>query len=175
MKRDVQPEILDELGHDDSRARRSRRDLRLINCLMGNERWILRKISEGDEIVELGAGDGNLTRQLAERGAVTGLDFQKAPIDLDCPWLAGDLFETLPEAKGEVVVANLILHHFEDEALARLGELLKTRKRLVMVEPWRSRIALAEGYSLFPFVNDCLLYTSPSPRDQRGSRMPSSA
>ena len=24
-------------------------------------------------------------------------------------------------------------------------------------------------------VNGCLLYTSPSPRDQRGSRMPSSA
>ena len=29
-----------------------------------------------------------------------------------------------------------------------------------------------EGSSLF---YDCLLYTSPSPRDQRGSRMPSSA
>ena len=25
------------------------------------------------------------------------------------------------------------------------------------------------------FFNPCLLYTSPSPRDQRGSRMPSSA
>ena len=25
------------------------------------------------------------------------------------------------------------------------------------------------------FTGDCLLYTSPSPRDQRGSRMPSSA
>ena len=25
------------------------------------------------------------------------------------------------------------------------------------------------------FINICLLYTSPSPRDQRGSRMPSSA
>ena len=25
------------------------------------------------------------------------------------------------------------------------------------------------------FINSCLLYTSPSPRDQRGSRMPSSA
>ena len=24
-------------------------------------------------------------------------------------------------------------------------------------------------------INDCLLYTSPSPRDQRGSRMPSTA
>ena len=27
----------------------------------------------------------------------------------------------------------------------------------------------------FVMVNFCLLYTSPSPRDQRGSRMPSSA
>ena len=33
------------------------------------------------------------------------------------------------------------------------------------------------GISLKPGANmwDCLLYTSPSPRDQRGSRMPSSA
>ena len=31
--------------------------------------------------------------------------------------------------------------------------------------------AFCVGYDL----NDCLLYTSPSPRDQRGSRMPSSA
>ena len=28
---------------------------------------------------------------------------------------------------------------------------------------------------LVDHFNDCLLYTSPSPRDQRGSRMPSSA
>ena len=30
-------------------------------------------------------------------------------------------------------------------------------------------------YSSHGLVDDCLLYTSPSPRDQRGSRMPSSA
>ena len=29
--------------------------------------------------------------------------------------------------------------------------------------------------ALIALVMDCLLYTSPSPRDQRGSRMPSSA
>ena len=29
--------------------------------------------------------------------------------------------------------------------------------------------------TVFDFVRLCLLYTSPSPRDQRGSRMPSSA
>ena len=29
--------------------------------------------------------------------------------------------------------------------------------------------------NLGPYIITCLLYTSPSPRDQRGSRMPSSA
>ena len=33
----------------------------------------------------------------------------------------------------------------------------------------------AKAYKLGKKVNICLLYTSPSPRDQRGSRMPSSA
>ena len=31
------------------------------------------------------------------------------------------------------------------------------------------------AWALDTVVNTCLLYTSPSPRDQRGSRMPSSA
>ena len=31
------------------------------------------------------------------------------------------------------------------------------------------------GADIFEWNADCLLYTSPSPRDQRGSRMPSSA
>ena len=159
MKRKVSPEILDELENDDPRAQRSRRDLRLINFLMGNERWILKQVA-GERMVELGAGAGVLTRKLAEKGPVTGLDFQEKPAAIEAGWLGGDLFETLPQAAGEVIVANLILHHFTDDALVRLGELLKEgelgcrRKRLVIVEPWRSRIALAEGYSLYPFVNE---------------------
>ena len=40
-------------------------------------------------------------------------------------------------------------------------------------------IVLKSGPAVFEtpleLLNDCLLYTSPSPRDQRGSRMPSSA
>ena len=39
-------------------------------------------------------------------------------------------------------------------------------------------IAVAFGiftHGMIPLSTDCLLYTSPSPRDQRGSRMPSSA
>ena len=44
--------------------------------------------------------------------------------------------------------------------LGRMGEGMSRRMMKEGIEVW--------GYS-------CLLYTSPSPRDQRGSRMPSSA
>ena len=40
---------------------------------------------------------------------------------------------------------------------------------LALASPISEEQALAELYDI------CLLYTSPSPRDQRGSRMPSSA
>ena len=39
----------------------------------------------------------------------------------------------------------------------------------------RQKSALDESYQLCKQYIDCLLYTSPSPRDQSGSRMPSSA
>ena len=49
-----------------------------------------------------------------------------------------------------------------------------------LADPKRSGpcIAVLAGKKAFIFdagTNGCLLYTSPSPRDQRGSRMPSSA
>ena len=34
---------------------------------------------------------------------------------------------------------------------------------------------LAVAFLIIPFIINCLLYTSPSPRDKRQSRMPSSA
>ena len=36
-------------------------------------------------------------------------------------------------------------------------------------------INAGKGCNILGYSNHCLLYTSPSPRDQRGSRMPSSA
>ena len=56
VKRQIVPEILDSLSGDDPGALRSRRDLRLINFLMGNERWILKQNHYGG-MIELGAGE----------------------------------------------------------------------------------------------------------------------
>lgn len=152
LKRSVQPELLDSLSGDDPEALRSRRDLRLINHLMGNERWMARQAGDGS-IVELGAGSGDLTRKLLRTHQVTALDFQERPEGLECPWVKGDLFETLDGVPGRTVLANLILHHFSDVQLSELGELIRSRKKLVAVEPWRSRLALAEGYLMWPLIN----------------------
>ena len=43
------------------------------------------------------------------------------------------------------------------------------------VVPAAVTVEISESEALKILSEDCLLYTSPSPRDQRGSRMPSSA
>ena len=41
-------------------------------------------------------------------------------------------------------------------------------------ETWFGNLGIGRGGFMSRYIS-CLLYTSPSPRDQRGSRMPSSA
>ena len=161
MKRMVQPEILDALPHDDPQAIRSRRDLRLINALMGNFRWLRRRIAAhgGGRIVELGAGDGGLLARLASDGReTTGIDFAPRPESLveAVQWIQGDIFEQLGEAvQGDavIVVANLFLHHFEPRELGKIGELIRDARVLCFAEPYRSPLAMAQGYALWPLVN----------------------
>ena len=52
------------------------------------------------------------------------------------------------------------------------NRLIGKRLALVANEPGITRDYRTEKLNI---RNTCLLYTSPSPRDQRGSRMPSSA
>ena len=52
-----------------------------------------------------------------------------------------------------VVVANLFLHHLEDDRIAGLGRMLERCEVICVSEPWRSRLALMEGWLLSPFVN----------------------
>ena len=54
-------------------------------------------------------------------------------------------------------------------------ELENDSKELLIVAPPGSGKTVLGLYVWSDLVRFCLLYTSPSPRDQRGSRMPSSA
>lgn len=71
MNRIIQPELLDELPADDPRAKWSRRDLRRVNAWMRNHAIMagaLRAAANGQapqQIIEFGAGDGNLLLRVA--------------------------------------------------------------------------------------------------------------
>ena len=158
----VEPEILDHLPHDDPAARRSRLDLRRINFLMGNERWILRTLklfpdTAPSMICEIGAGDGDLATKIHRRFPnirITACDLAPRPAGLDpaIDWRSGDIFQQAPPPGG-VLVANLFLHHFEGDDLRRLGETCEGFDMLIFNEPDRSCLAAFLGTLLYPFIN----------------------
>lgn len=156
MQRRVEPELLDTLPADDPAAQRSRRELRLINAIMGNHRHLAREVRRslrpGWRVLELGAGDGTFGTRLIATGIgrpqeITGFDLAPRPATWpkDAAWVQGDVFaRALPPA--EIVTANLFLHHFTPEALALLGSRLPAECRVILArEPARRRRHLAQG------------------------------
>src|SRR5690242_3441269 len=136
--RRVVPEQLDELPPDDPRALRSRRDLRLVNRIMGHSALLARALERvgpgaAPRLVELGAGDGTLLLRLAKRLAsrwpntsVTLLDMQPTVTAAtlaalrELGWsvevVAADALEWIEQphaASDALVFANLFVHHFE--------------------------------------------------------------
>jgi len=133
--------------------------LRLINRLMGNYRWFEQvlersgRLRPGFRVIELGAGDGFLAKQLCRRFPgvrYEAVDLAPAPADLPeaCVWHQADLFEVLPALHGDAVIANLFLHHFQDEALRRIGAAIESSPLLAFTEPWRQARFHWAGYAL---------------------------
>ncbi len=164
----LEPEWLDDMPAAEPGAVAARRDLRRVNWLMGNERWITRRIaaepaSAARGMVEIGAGEGFLARRLAAFGPVTACDL--APRLQDLPgsinWIQGDCLEALPGLRGGVLVASLFLHHFDGTQLARLGKTLGTFERLLWCEPHRARLPLAFAGCLRPVVSPVTRHDMP--------------
>jgi hypothetical protein len=168
MERRIQPELLDELPKSDPHAQRSRVDLRRVNAWMGNARILanaLRSIpTPVRRIVEIGAGDGTLLLDVAARlgdhcknTEVVLLDRQSLVTKETMEryhrfgWrvqaVEGDVFELLASDEfraGDVVVANLFLHHFNGLQLRKLFDgFANQTDALIACEPYRSRSCLA--------------------------------
>ena len=149
LPRVVVPEILDSLPPDDPRAVRSRRDLRWIDCYLGNSRWIVRELKSRifgpARIIEIGAGGGWLCQSVhaaLPASRVTGLDLVPRPSELPpaIDWKCGNFFETLGDTGAEVCIGSLILHHFTDPELRELGERLQSFRQIVFCEIGRAHV-----------------------------------
>lgn len=146
MNRTLQPEILDSLSPTDPAAVHNRRDLRLTNAVMGNHRWITRcarrAIVQGERVLELGAGGGELGLRLHHAGVpVDGLDLWPRPAawPANRAWHRSDLRTFSLWSKYEVLVGNLIFHQFSDDDLHRLGARIRHLRLIIACEPARRR------------------------------------
>ena len=165
--REVRPEILDGLPPGDPEAQRSRRDLRTINFLMGNVRWACREADAlPGPITEIGAGEGLLCQALRNHfpwRKITGVDLVPRPSGLSptIHWRQGDLMDTLNESSGGILMGVMILHHFNAEQLARIGDLAGNFGALCFCEPLRSRLSHLWGNSLLPIVGEVTRHDMP--------------
>jgi 2-polyprenyl-3-methyl-5-hydroxy-6-metoxy-1,4-benzoquinol methylase len=147
VQRRLEPEILDSLPPEHPDALKSRRDLRVINRVMGNARWFRSALSgrvrPGERVLELGSGTGELARHL--RPVAPLIDsIDRVPPPPTWPasarWHQADIQDFAGWNDYPVVIGNLILHHFTDEALTTLGAAIRPHARLlVFSEPTRKR------------------------------------
>lgn len=156
MQRIVKPEILDQLDPDDPAALRNRRDLRLFNCLMGNNRWMRRKLSEiincEDSVLELGAGVGDFGLYLQKNqtpscSVYAGLDLLPRPAQwpVDWGWHQADLTKFSGYTDYTVLCGTFILHQFEDSVLQKLFQsILPHFRALIFCETARRTLHLIQ-------------------------------
>jgi hypothetical protein len=166
MQRCLEKELLDELAPEDARAIRSRRDLRRLNFFMGNA-GILARALDGLcphdvplRIAEAGAGDGEVLLRAARRlrgrwprvEAVL-VDRQELLKRETRAWFAAlnwfvqgnrsDAFAWLQQIESQsldALVANLFLHHFNNEQLQEFfSEAARTARVFIAIEPRRAR------------------------------------
>ena len=101
-------------------------------------------------------------------------------VELKWPGEERHIIQALPHFRDmdDIHSFRAVLHHLGFDSRVRVENASNLEKRLpclMIDDESRPRIGLRFLPNGKLLVYDCLLYTSPSPRDQRGSRMPSSA
>ncbi len=177
-RRLVEPEWLDQLPPAEPAAQRARIDLRRVNAWMGNARHIVQALRSAPfpkpprRLADIGAGDGTLLLELARQMAAQWPAVEAVLVDrqdLLAPsvrdefrrlgWtvraVPTDVHEWFHESSGmpgDVVLANLFLHHFKPERLRRLLQAVAGRACVfVACEPERSRWSRTAA-RLLPFI-----------------------
>jgi hypothetical protein len=133
----------------------------MINWFMRGEAWILKQL-EGIEnltkVVEIGAGDGHLVNKIKKKFPsveVIAVDLLDRPegVPLEVEWQTSDVMLTDCFDAGTVVIANLFIHHLDDEKLFQLGEKISSCRAIIMAEPHRYWFSKLLGYFMFPLIN----------------------
>lgn len=147
-----------------------------INQLLGGNRLtlygvqkLIRNISKNEiiTILDVGCGNGDMLRKLAEYGYKNNLNFQLIGIDANnftinhakqlsenysnISFLCHDIFEeSFRELKYDIVLCTLTLHHFKDNQIINLLNVFYTNSKIGIVINDLHRNAIA--YRLFQVI-----------------------
>jgi len=167
--RRIEDELLDHLAPDDPRAVASRRDLVVLNRMLGNTRGIahslqeLARVRRPGRVIEMGSGDCRSSVRLLEllgaqwKGCAyvavdrvaavqEGTRREIGALGWRSDIVTSDVFDWLEGdalKAGDAVVASLFLHHFDEAAVRRIMQAVARREAaLICAEPRRWKPAL---------------------------------
>ncbi|MBC9911953.1 methyltransferase domain-containing protein [Chitinophaga varians] len=145
-ERILAPEIMDDFSMEGEQLQRALEKIAQINRRLGGNRitvkgvdMLMRQLPAGSEvrIVDIGCGNGDMLRALAEHGRKKQWKLRLAGIDAN-PFtirLAGELSAAwpeisyhcldvtkgpFPEMEGDILLLTLTLHHFTDQEILAL-------------------------------------------------------
>ena len=175
-----EPEIMDDFSLEGEELRDALDKIAKINQLLGGNKLtlqglkvILPKGSKNDlvTIVDVGCGNGDMLRTIADFGTRNGYNFKLIGIDANAftvnhaeklsqqyqniSYLCEDIF-TMDDAKMtcDVVVCTLTLHHFKDDEIVEILNVFKKSAKLGIVINDLQRSAVA--YRLFQLL--CVIF-----------------
>ena len=182
-KRSDAPETMDDFSMEGEILRDALDKIASINRLLGGNyvtlngvKKILSAIDKRNtqktiSILDVGCGNGDMLRTLADYGAAKGLNFQLTGIDANgftvghaeqlsaaysnISYLCEDIFQEIKQdCKYDVILCTLTLHHFKDNEILKLMQGFESQAKMGIVvnDLHRSRIA----YYLFKVI--CFIF-----------------
>ena len=175
--RTTAPEIMDDFSMKGEELRHSLDEIASINRFLGGNNVTLigvKKLlsrfpkTETIVVVDLGCGNGDMLRMLAEFGSHHGWDFKLIGVDANeftvgyarqlsqlypnISYIREDIFDASFEAlQYDIALCTLTLHHFDDSQLMHLLQIIKNKASIGIVINDLHRSALA--YRLFQIVS----------------------
>lgn len=147
---DRQQAILDNVIHDENHASNRRKLQGLYGMVAQRQNGRIAEACEGESILDVGAGYGNLTRDLRKAGLkCTGIEIDTEKIDLAREWFDIELEQrdihdgSYADGQFDTVVFREVIRHLRlAEAVAEAGRIATKRVIVFQANPiWLLRLA----------------------------------
>ncbi|MBF0695675.1 MAG: methyltransferase domain-containing protein [Flavobacterium sp.] len=173
--RSTAPEAMDDFDMEGELLRDALDKIAAINQILGGNRVTLQGVKEligktskqtPIHILDLGCGNGDMLRTLADWGKKNGYNFRLTGIDANdftiehaqnlskeygnIDYVCADIFEDPDNMRCDIALCTLTLHHFkDDEIIGLVGDLSSRAKMGIVINDLHRNIL---AYNLFKAV-----------------------